>query len=155
MDTTGSYEAEVRAHLGRKEWLKGSKAGINWENVSKRILPQIIFKGHVLRQEPLCKKGMYFVTPGPVYERIIERLGGQLRRIHQQPGSITFRWYDLGPEVPLGQKRALVPSGQMTTTVDQVALAFTSPQNLPEPQVYENAIRAGLGLRFKAGGKGG
>jgi hypothetical protein len=32
----------------------------------------------------------------------------------------------------------------MTTTVDQVALAFTSPSNLPEPGVYEQAIRAEL-----------
>jgi len=44
MDTTGSYEAEVRAYLGGKTEAAPSKAGINWENVAKRILPQIIFK---------------------------------------------------------------------------------------------------------------
>lgn len=56
MDTTGSYEAEVRELLG-KEMTPRKNSGINWENVSKRILPQVIFKGHVLRNEhPFAKR---------------------------------------------------------------------------------------------------
>lgn len=144
MDTTGSYEAQVRRLLGKEPALKDKGSGINWENVSKRILPQIIFKGHVLRQEPLCKKGMYFVCPSPVYERILARLGGSLRRYHPQAGALTFRQYDLGVSVAAGHRRNLEFKGQMTTTVDQVALAFTAPSNLPEPGVYEHAIRAEL-----------
>ncbi len=42
-----------------------SKAGVNWENVSKRILPQLIYKGYVLRRERLCSKGLFFVCPKP------------------------------------------------------------------------------------------
>jgi len=144
MDTTGSYEAEVRAHLAGKPAGKASTAGINWENVSKRILPQIIFKGHVLRNEPLCTKGMYFICPAPVNDRIFTRLGGDLREYHPHSGAITFRWYDLGPSDQPGVRRDLVFGGQKTTTVDQVALAFTSPKNLPDAGVYELAIRAVL-----------
>lgn len=147
MDTTGSYEAEARARLEGLPWDKASTAGINWENVSKRILPQIIFKGHVLRNEPLCTKGMYFICPAPVHERIMTRLGNDLRTYHPQPGAITFRWYDLGPECSHGEQRLLMFGGQMTTTVDQVALAFTSPRNLPAAGVYEAAIRAELELK--------
>lgn len=144
MDTTGSYEAEVRAYLGDQPWTKGSTAGINWENVSKRILPQIIFKGHVLRNEPLCIKGMYFICPAPVHERIMTRLGNDLRTYHPQSGAVTFRWYNLAALSKPGERRGLVFTGQMTTTVDQVALAFTSPKNLPAAGVYEAAIRAEL-----------
>lgn len=144
MDTTGSYEAEVRAHLNGKPLDRVSTAGINWENVSKRILPQIIFKGHVLRNEPLCTKGMYFICPAPVHDRIFTRLGGDLREYHLHSGAITFRWYDLGPTAHPGLRRDLVFGGQKTTTVDQVALAFTSPKNLPDAGVYESAIRAVL-----------
>ncbi|MGC3991540.1 MAG: NotI family restriction endonuclease [Chthoniobacteraceae bacterium] len=144
MDTTGSYEAEVRAHLSGEPWEGYSKAGINWENVSKRILPQIIFKGHVLRNEPLCTKGMYFICPAPVNERIMTRLGNDLRNYHPHPGAITFRWYDLGESNAPDQPKELIFTGQMTTTVDQVALAFTSPKNLPSAGVYEAAIRAEL-----------
>ena len=53
-------------------------------------------------------------------------------------------WYDIGPEVEPGKQRDLVHGGQLTTTIDQVALAFTAPNNLPPAQVYENAIRASL-----------
>lgn len=144
MDTTGSYEAQVHRFLQTGNVLPEKQSNINWENVSKRILPQIIFKGHVLRQEPLCRKGMYFICPSPVYGRILNRLGGNLRPYHQQPGALTFRQYDVGDAVPDGSVRVLELKGQMTTTVDQVALAFTSPSNLPAPGVYEKAIRAEL-----------
>lgn len=143
MDTTGSYEAEARSYYAEQTAV-ASKAGINWENVSKRILPQIIYKGHVLRREPLCTKGLFFVCPTPVYHRIITRLGGTLEEYHPQPGALTFRWYDLAVERQDGVPRALQFGGQRTTTVDQIALAFTSPSGLPAPRVYENAIRAEL-----------
>jgi hypothetical protein len=144
IDTTGNYRAERAAYIDEKEFPGKSTAGFNWENVNKRILPQLIYKGHVLRQEPLCQKGLFFVCPTPVYQKIGERLGGGLRPYPIQPGSLTFMWYDIGPEVPAGQQRDLVAIGHFTTTIDQVALAFTAPSNLPPAQVYENAIRASL-----------
>jgi hypothetical protein len=144
IDTTGNYRAERSAYLREEDFAKASTAGFNWENVNKRILPQIIYKGHVLRQEPLCQKGLFFVCPTPVYAKIGERLGGGLRSYPIQPGSLTFMWYDVGPAVPVGRQRELLPGGLFTTTIDQVALAFTSPSNLPPAQVYENAIRASL-----------
>jgi len=144
IDTTGNYQAERLAYL-EQGWFGGkSTAGLNWENVNKRILPQIIYKGHVLRREPLCQKGLFFICPTPVYNKIAERLGGNLTEIHQQAGSVTIMWYDIGAPVPQGQIRALELGGQTTTTIDQVALAFTAPSNLPPAKVYEQAIIAEL-----------
>jgi Restriction endonuclease NotI len=144
IDTTGNYQAERKAYLAGKPFKGKSTAGLNWENVNKRILPQIIYKGHVLRREPLCQKGLFFVCPTPVYNKIAERLGDNLAEIHQQPGSVTIMWYDVGTEVLDGQIRALELGGQSTTTVDQVALAFTAASNLPPAKVYEQAIIAEL-----------
>jgi hypothetical protein len=144
MDTTGSYEAEVLAYYRDETPAGPSDAGINWENVSKRILPQIIYKGNVLRREPLCKKGLFFVCPSRVYERIVIRLGGKLEDYHPQAGTITFIWYELSGESTAGIPRALIPAGQRTTTVEQVANAFSSASNLPPAGVYEQAIVAGL-----------
>jgi hypothetical protein len=144
IDTTGNYQAERRSHLDGLPFLGRTTANFNWENVNKRILPQIIYKGHVLRQEPLCQKGLFFICPTPVYDKISERLGGRLSSIYQQPGSVTMMWYDVGPAVPAGQTRKLQLFGQFTTTVDKVALAFTAPDNLPPAGVYEQAIRAEL-----------
>jgi hypothetical protein len=144
IDTTGNYRAERETYLAEKLFAGKSTAGFNWENVNKRILPQIIYKGHVLRQEPLCQKGLFFVCPTPVYGKITERLGGGLRPYPIQPGSLTIMWYDVGPTVEPGSARTLACGGTFTTTIDQIALAFTAPSNLPPPQVYENAIRASL-----------
>ena len=124
------------AYLKERAFPGASTAGFNWENVNKRILPQIIYKGHVLRQERLCKKGLFFVCPTPVYKKISERLGGgRLHPYPVQPGALTIMWYDIGPPASPGNQRELVNIGELTTTIDQVALAFTSPSNLPPPQV--------------------
>ncbi|MBV8524371.1 MAG: hypothetical protein JOY71_19955 [Acetobacteraceae bacterium] len=144
IDTTGNYREERNAYLKHESFPGASTAGFNWENVNKRILPQIIYKGHVLRQEPLCRKGLFFVCPTPVYQKINERLGGGLRPYHFQPGSLTIMWYDVGPPVARGEIRSLAYGGKFTTTIDQIALAFTAPSNLPPSQVYEQAIRAEL-----------
>ncbi len=144
IDTTGNYQAERLAYLGTGSFSGKSTAGLNWENVNKRILPQIIYKGHVLRREPLCQKGLFFICPTPVYNKIAERLGGSLMEIHQQAGAVTIMWYDIGEPVPEGQVRQLEQVGQTTTTIDQIALAFTAPSNLPPAKVYEQAILAEL-----------
>lgn len=144
IDTTGNYREERSAYLEERVFPGASTAGFNWENVNKRILPQIIYKGHVLRQEPLCQKGLFFVCPTPVYGKISERLGGGLRPYPIQPGSLTIMWYDVGQQAKHGEQRELKNGGSFTTTIDQVALAFTAPSNLPPAQVYEHAIRASL-----------
>lgn len=61
-----------------------------------------------------------------------------------QPGALTFSWHNVGPEAPDGQIRLLTPEGQFTTTIDQVALAFTAPANLPPAGVYQEAIQSEL-----------
>ena len=151
IDTTGNYSDQAQAFFRGEPYRDGqgrdpgySDAGMNWENVNKRILPQIIYKGHVLRRETKCTKGLYFVCPKQVFSRIRDRLGGNLHTYDPSPGTITFRSYELGPAVQTNKQRTLRLFGQFTTTVDQVALAFTSPMNLPEQNVYEAAIKAAL-----------
>jgi hypothetical protein len=144
IDTTGNYRAEREAHMAGRPFVGLSQAGVNWENVSKRILPQLIYKGHVLRRERLCSKGLFFVCPKPVKDKIVQRLGGNLLDYGLQPGALTFRWYDVGEDNGQGLQRDLLFGGQMTTTVDQVATAFTSPTNLPEAGVYQQAIESEL-----------
>ena len=144
IDTTGNYRPEREACLKGERFTGTSTAGFNWENVSKRILPQIIYKGHVLRRERLCRNGLFFVCPTPVYRKIFERLGGNLYEYELQTGALTFVWYDIGPAENSGTIRQLSQGGCFTTTVDQVATAFTSPVNLPEANVYELAIRSQL-----------
>lgn len=153
IDTTGSYKAQSDAAFAGLPFVDSqgrspgySNSGFNWENVNKRILPQVIYKGHALRREAKCTKGLFFACPKAVYDRIIERLGGA-GTLHSYPmhnGAITFLAYDLGPDVPSHNQRQIIGPTAFTTTVDQVALAFTSPRNLPAAGVYEAAANLAL-----------
>jgi hypothetical protein len=144
IDTTGNYRGEREAYLRGEAFEGTSTAGFNWENVSKRILPQLIYKGNVLQRERLCRKGLFFISPTPVYERIDQRLGQSLLEYHLQTGSISFMWYNVGEPAPEGELRTLQREGTFTTSVVQVANAFTSPTNLPDANVYERAIQSAL-----------
>lgn len=139
IDTTGSYASEQESLMSGSTEPPSITVNLNWENVNKRILPQLITKGHILRRERLCKSGMFFVSPSPVYQRIRSRLGGQILEYTMQSGALTFVWYDIGSK-SVGKPAELSLAGTFTTTFDQVATAFLSPTDLPEQNVYEKAI---------------
>lgn len=153
IDTTGSYREQSNSFFQKRAFWGGSSsspdysnAGMNWENVNKRILPQLIYKGHVLRREELCHKGLFFVCPKQVYDRIRDRLGGALHDYKPGQGTITFRSYELNKNSKNTTPRTISLYEQFTTTVDQVALAFTSPMNLPNADVYAAAIKNALNI---------
>lgn len=140
IDTTGSYGIAQRALANKREVISDT-AGLNWENVSKRIIPQIIYKGQVLQREDLCRSGLYLVCPKPVYQRILDRLGGteKLPEFPSQPASINFIAYD-ATSVPMdGRITSLGIVEEHCTTVYKVQEAFSS-LNLPEGNVYKDAI---------------
>lgn len=147
IDTTGNYR-DSRDGLLDGRFLVSSTVGMNWENVNKRILPQVIYKGQVLQREPLCKSGLWFVTPQPVYERIEARLGGADNigfGFPPQPGAIHFLRFDYDSDVSaeFGAIRPLKVIGDDCTTVERVNAAFGHVV-LPEPGVYEAALRQAL-----------
>ena len=146
IDTTGSYQNARRALIERHEVEKDT-VGLNWENVSKRIIPQIIYKGQVLQREELCRSGLYFVCPKPVYDRVLERLGGKekLPQFPTQPAAIHFVAYDYLTDISKedGKIRPLGIVEEYCTTVYKVQEAF-SAVDLPEQNVYRDAIRRSL-----------
>lgn len=140
IDTTGSYASAQRTLTEKREVISDT-AGLNWENVSKRIIPQIIYKGQVLQREDLCRSGLYLVCPKPVYQRILDRLGGteKLPIFPSQPASINFIAYDTVETQVDGTISTLGIVEEHCTTVYKVQEAFSS-LNLPEGNVYRDAI---------------
>ena len=146
IDTTGNYQTAREAMLRARE-LVSDTVGLNWENVSKRIIPQLIYKGQVLQREDLCKTGLFFVASQPVYERVLERLGGKekLPKFPSQPASIHFISYDKDTSRTTEDAKItpLHIVEEHCTTVYKVQEAFSS-LNLPEGNVYRDAIRKSL-----------
>lgn len=153
IDTTGNYHDSRRAlNPPQREKVK-SAVGLNWENVNKRILPQIIYKAQVLARESRCRSGMFFVTPRPVYDAIMSRLGGadQVQQVGSlQPSSITFLAYDFDSDKRYdGAPRPLKLTHKHMSTHFEVQQAFNRAK-LPDQNVYGRAISEALGLEFRA-----
>lgn len=147
IDTTGNYRDSIAALRNGRQIVE-SGAAFNWENVNKRILPQVIYKGNVLQREQKCLGGLFFVTPKPVYDRIMSRLIGSGQPLATYPpsqGSVTFLSYDPDwAHAPTGAPAPLVQTGRLTTSVVQIAQAFIGVTNLPPMGAYESAIDAAL-----------
>lgn len=146
IDTTGNYRTAREALSERRETVCDT-VGLNWENVNKRIIPQLIYKGQVLQREDLCRSGLFFVSPKPVHDRVLERLGGKekIPSFPYQPASIHFIAYDImAPDVRKdGEIWPLGMIEEHCTTVYKVQEAF-SAVTLPEGNVYKEAIMNSL-----------
>ncbi len=147
IDTTGNYRDSRQALLESRSMVK-STVGLNWENVSKRILPQIIYKGQVLQRERLCKSGLYFVCPQPVFDKVLARLDGKENLPEfpaGQPGTVHFFSYDFDPNATRqnGIMRPLAFCEEYCTAIHKVQEAFSNIA-LPESGVYKTAIEKAL-----------
>lgn len=146
IDTTGNYRKAREALLNGRN-IVADTVGLNWENVFKRIIPQLIYKGQVFQKESLCKKGLYFVSPKAVYDRVLKRLGGKERipSVPESPSSIHFVAYDYlkGKDINDGNIKPLGILEEHCTTVHKVQEAFSS-MDLPEDDVYRDAIYRSL-----------
>lgn len=148
IDTTNSYKKASTSYYAEQphpsKWGEGgTNAGFNWENVTKRILPQIIYKGHALRREKLARHGLFFVLPDPVLQKIRTRIGSSLLEYPKGPGTVTFHSYQLADKWTSAE-RPIELVTEFTTTVEQIAFAFVSPQNLPPLGIYEDTISTKL-----------
>lgn len=154
IDTTGNYRSDFRnlatrfqPSLLRKVPAPPKDSGnFNFENVNKRIIPQLLTKGHILRGEALCSKGLYFVCPTPVFERILQRVG-TLPQCPAHPGTIIFITYSLDIDSPV-EPKPLARDQIYTTTTEQLTIAFSSPKDPPPPGTYEEAVRKALDQRL-------
>lgn len=140
IDTTNNYQSARMALLSDRT-IVSDTVGFNWENVNKRIIPQLIYKGQVLQREDLCKSGLFFVSPKPIHDRVLDRLGGKdrLPKFPSQPASIHFVAYDFENNKEDGKITPISIVEEHCTTVYKVQEAFSS-LTLPEGNVYQNAI---------------
>lgn len=148
IDTTGNYRDSRSALLTPSRSTVKSTVGLNWENVSKRIIPQLIYKGQILQRESLCRSGLWFVSPTPIYERLLTRLGGPGNLdfgYAPQPGALHFLRYDFATDehTPPGSPLPLEVTGYDCTTVERVQGAFNRIR-LPEPDVYGSSLTSAL-----------
>ncbi|MBG86888.1 MAG: hypothetical protein CMO80_08320 [Verrucomicrobiales bacterium] len=89
---------------------------------------------------------MFFVCPNRVLDKILNRVGS-LAESPMQTGSITILGYQIDTDsnkrhAPLVLKRSI------TTLTERLAMAFSTPESLPESGVYEREIRKAIEKRL-------
>lgn len=148
IDITGNYRDAWYAARDKNPVIPPSAHGLNWANVHKRLMPQIIRKSLVYSRSLLVKNGLFFIVPEPVYQRFEEIIGSDIPTVNA-PGKdvITVFTYDLGEPVPHGQVRKLVRNRVVRFKLDEFSARFISGPNLPAGNELDNKIREILDIK--------
>jgi hypothetical protein len=151
LDITGNYRD---CWYGYKNLKNGDAAiipssghGMNWANVHKRLIPQIIRKGKVYSTSKLVKSGLFFVLPEIVYKKFEDIIGKDIPMVKSPaPDILSIHTYELSPAVPHGQQRHIVPVRQVMVSLEEFSQRFISGPNLPSGEQLDSAVKRVLGI---------
>lgn len=152
IDITGNYRDAWHGYKNLPSTNKGlseipsSNHGLNWANVHKRLIPQLIRKGLVYSRSKFVKKGMYFIVPEIVFNKFEEVVGSDIPTLnHASHETITVLTYKLGDKVSSGEQRQLVAVRQLRFTIEEFSNRFISGPNLPRGEDLDEAVKRVLG----------
>lgn len=152
IDITGNYRDAWHAYknFSRKtdrDTLPSSQHGLNWANVHKRLIPQIIRKSVVYSRSNLVKKGLYFILPDIVYQKFEDVIGTDIPLVESlDHDTITVYTYELGEPVPHGNQRELLQVRKLRFKLDDFSNRFISGPNLPSGDDLDQIIKKMLGV---------
>jgi hypothetical protein len=148
IDITGNYRDAWYAARDQKSSIPPSEHGLNWANVHKRLIPQIIRKSLVYSKSQLVKQGLYFIVPEPVYQRFEEIIGDDIPLVTESGKDIiTVHTYDLGDPVASGGIRTLNEKRTLKFKLDEFSARFITGPNLPSGESLDAKIRGILSCR--------
>lgn len=147
IDITGNYRDNWASYRdlplnfpGNIE-IPASEHGMNWANVHKRLIPQIIRKGLIYSRSNLVASGLYFVLPDLVYKRFEDVIGGDIPLVEDKsPDNLTVMTYELGPLVSHGGVRSIVPVRHIRFTLEEFSSRFVAGNNLPSGFDLDDAV---------------
>jgi hypothetical protein len=143
-DTTGNYHANWNAYMDENwnEQIPDSKHGMNFANIWKRIIPQLILKGVIVSNCKLCSKGNYFIVPDVIYKRF-EMLVGNSRENEVFPLNsqiLTIMTYTLGSKQEQRSFRGLDLVDIKRVFRKDFVDGFVSGNNLNLDEPLEDAV---------------
>ena len=152
IDITNNYRDCWYAYknlTSKTRTIPASEHGMNWANVHKRLIPQIIRKGVVYSSSEFVRSGLYFILPDIVYRKFEDIIGADIPLVADQgPNVLTIHTYALSEPVPAhGFQRNLVPVRQLRVSLDEFAQRFISGPNLPTGEQLDEAVKRVLGCR--------
>jgi len=151
IDITGNYRDAWHGYKDLRSkpdaTIPESEHGLNYANVHKRLIPQLIRKGVVYSKSKYVKRGLYFIIPDIVFSKFEEVVGTLTNLYVPQNDSITVHTYGLGPKVPAGQQRKLKLMRRIRFGLNEFSQKFISGPNLPSGEALDRVIIKLLGIR--------
>lgn len=149
IDITGNYRDCWYAYKNLNSpvgTIPSSEHGMNWANVHKRLIPQIIRKGVVYSNSKLVKSGLYFILPDIVYRKFEDVIGADIPTLNESgPNVLTINTYSLSEPAAHGTQRNLVLNRVLRVSLDEFAQRFISGPNLPTGDDLDFAVKRVLG----------
>jgi hypothetical protein len=150
IDITGNYRDNWYAYknlTSSDTLISKSGHGMNWANVHKRLIPQLIRKGLIYSRSNLVASGLYFVLPNIVYQKFEEVIGADIPLVNEcAPDVLTVHTYSLSSPVEHGQQRHLILEREIKFKLEEFSGRFIAGANLPSGEDLDNVVRRVLGL---------
>jgi hypothetical protein len=150
IDITGNYRDSWHSYknlTGGDCTIPASEHGMNWANVHKRLIPQIIRKGAVYARSNMVKSGLYFVLPDIVYRKFEDIIGHDIPLVDIKGKDIlTIHTYELSPFVKHGEQRSMIMKRNIRFSLEEFSQRFIAGPNLPSGDQLDNAVMRVLGL---------
>jgi len=150
IDITGNYRDAWHSYknlTGQTPIIPSSGHGMNWANVHKRLIPQIIRKGLIYSRSNLVKSGLYFVVPDIVYRKFEGIIGSDIPLLAEGGKDVlTIHTYELSPAVKHGEQRTLILKRNLRFSLEEFSQRFISGPNLPSGLQLDAAVKRVLGV---------
>lgn len=151
IDITGNYRDNWHAYNQLPghptDHIPSSQHALNWANVHKRLIPQLIRKGLVYSRSAFVKRGLYFVLPDRVYCEFEKVIGPLPPPKFTDNTMITVFTYDLGGSVSSGKHRPLTLARSLRFSLSDFSEQFIAGVDLPSGEMLDARIRDMLNVK--------
>lgn len=145
IDTTNNYRdcwsGYERLKIdGKVSQIPESEHGLNWANVHKRLIPQIIRKGAIYSKIDRCA-GFYFIVPTAVYAKF-EQVIGPMSKVNKAGNDVlSVMTVDLDKPVGDGQSRSISVKGITHYLLGDIAAAFIANASVSAHSELDDLVR--------------
>jgi hypothetical protein len=145
IDITGNYRENFHAYEKIKSgqalnYIPDAGHGLNWANVHKRLVPQIIRKGNIYSKMKTCS-GFAFILPSLVYEKFDEILGDLPEMESSSNKNLSVFTYDLVAHAEYGSIRKLRLNSVKHHALFDIANAFSNNSGDDAHTLLEASLR--------------
>lgn len=150
IDITGNYRKNWTSYEAMKitgkipnapDSIEDSGHGLNWANVHKRLIPQIIRKGNIYRESSRCV-GFYFIVPEIVYQKFEKVIGNLPELKGPAKDRLSIKTYSLGPVTNDGVPRDIYHVRTLHYDLIAVAQAFITNVDKSSSSILDQRLKS-------------